>query len=166
MVFSCLVQPLVTPLVRRGAVGGQRRTALGSRLLSTALMASALVAVAVSAQASAAEKTARSLDRRPAAEQLVRNAHKKPEPLPLRLVLAAFARRDDLLEVVKPGLASELDQALLRLERARPPPEGFPQHPGPGLWAGKRLDRLLASRSSTFLRFGAGRHLSGAPNPA
>lgn len=163
MVLSCLVEPLVQPLVGRGTRGPGRRTALSrSRLASTALAMSALLAVATSADASdlLEGRTA------PEAEQVQRNAHAKPAPIPYRVVLEQFtaARREDDHLVAQPGLAPEFEWDAVLAHRLRHSRD-IVRDIGPGLGLGRRLDRLLSSAQLTFHLFASGQHQSGAPNP-
>jgi hypothetical protein len=82
MVLSCLVEPLVSPLVGQG-ISGRRRTALlGTRLLSTALALTALSTVAGMAEAEEIAAHAKTEEARVAP-----NAHKKPDPVPYRVLL-------------------------------------------------------------------------------
>lgn len=156
MVLSCLVEPLVAPLV------GPRRTAIRrSRLAATALAASALMAIACPAQASeVASGNAK------AAASRVRNAHKKPAPIPLRVVVAQHTqvavRRDEAIRLAAPGEAAAFEQEALLVHRLlhRRKLEtdlGFP------LGLGRAKHRLCQSMARAFLLFGSGQLRAGAP---
>jgi hypothetical protein len=164
MVLSCLVEPLVQPLVGRGARGPARRTALSrGRLAASALAVSALLAVATNADA------ADLLEGRTTAAQAegcVRTAHKKPAALPYRELLAqvAAARREDDL-VAAPAQSPEFEQAALGVHRLRHA-RNLVRDSGPGLGVARRLARVTAPAERTFLLFASGRHMSGAPHAA
>lgn len=167
MVFSCLVEPLVAPLV--GCGGGVRGSALTkSRLAATALACTALLALAGTAEAN--ELAARATE--PAAAKVapekaaVRNAHAKPAAIPYRVLLQTVfaARREDQL-LAEPGLAPSFEQDALDAHRLRRRPDSVLDL-GPGLGLTQRIDRLYGGTLSTFLRFGSGRHLAGQPIPA
>lgn len=161
MVFSCLVEPLVKPLVGRGTSGPGRRTALRrSRLASTALAVSALMACATAADASL-------LDGHQKKQSEVRcNAHAKPAPIPSRVELDRLAtlRNEDEL-VAAPALAPDFEWEALSAAHLRHRRD-IGLDTGSGLGLGKRLDRLLSPVESTFVLFSSGQHQSGAPNPA
>ncbi len=154
MVLSCLVEPLVSPLIGRGASGPGRRSGLGrSRLAATALIASALLVSA---------KGLPSVDElKQETTEVARNAHKKPDPIPYHQILAQFVRREDdqrVLALVE-APAFEWDAITAhRLKHSR----DLVRDTGPGLGHGLRIDRTRRARQ-TFLLFLSGRHLSGSP---
>lgn len=162
MVFSCLVEPLVAPLVGRRASAPGRGSALTkSRLAATALATSALLALASSANAAEREEQAVRASKPEAT--LVRNAHKPPAPMPSRVVLEASLGRVERFQLEAPGEAPEFEWDAIfahRLKHSR----DLVRDTGPGLGLGRRVDRLT-SALGTFLRFASGRHLSG-PSPA
>lgn len=161
VVASCLVEPLVRPLVpgRGGGGGGPRpgsRTALRGKLAATALACSMLMAVTTNA-------TASELLEAPEAPRVHRNAHAKPDPIPSHERLAEVARREDDI-VARPALAPEFEWDAVEASRRRHARD-IVRDTGPGLGLGRRLDRLTAVLRS-FLLFSSGWHHSGAPNPA
>ncbi|MCB9646719.1 MAG: hypothetical protein H6730_09030 [Deltaproteobacteria bacterium] len=162
MVLSCLVEPLVQPLVGRGTRGPARRTALSrGRLAASALAVSALLAVATNADAQdlLEGRTA------PAKSQCcARTAHKKPAAVPYREVLARFlaARREDDI-VVAPALSADFEQEAIGVHRLRHA-RNLVRDSGPGLGVARRLARVTAPAERTFLLFASGQHMSGAPN--
>lgn len=160
MGLSCLVEPLVKPLVARRTGGLARQARLGgSALAMTAIAASALLACANPAAADQIAKTEK--------HDVVRSAHKKPKAISYRAMLAHFQaiRRQDLtLDVLTeaPDFETEAVRAA-RWRHAWDTGGGS----GPVLRLGMRIDRLLgAADRSTFLRFGSGQHRSGSPTPA
>jgi hypothetical protein len=166
MVLSCLVEPLVSPLTGRDTSGHRRSALTGTRLLSTALACASMIAIA----GQAAEEKAAEIENARIAQKIdfeARNAHKKPDPIPYRELLATvFARRDDLLASMKvaEGEAPSFDQKAIdahahRLRHKRDIVEGS----GPGLGLGRLIDRLYGGTATTFLRFSAGVHRSGVP---
>lgn len=163
MVLSCLVEPLVSPLIGRGKSGLGRSSLAGTRLASTALAVSVLIAI--SGTVSASELVAKASRSEVRAEQTVaRNAHAKPAPVPyselLRTVFA-FRRLETL--AAEPGESPIFEQKALAFDRLRHQRD-IVRDPGPGLGLGQRLDRIYGGRDSTFLRFGSGIHLSGQPH--
>src|SRR5687768_5056176 len=82
MVLSCLVEPLVSPLIGQGTSGPRRTSLTRTRLLATAIAVSALVTL--SSPASGAE-----LQLEKAPHAAMRNAHQKPAPKPYREMFAA-----------------------------------------------------------------------------
>jgi hypothetical protein len=161
MVLSCLVEPLVAPLV--GRPGARGRTALSRRMVATALMVSALAAVTTNAHTADTVKKLKHGEQAEAAS--IRNAHQKPAAIPYREVLAQYAlpalRKQELEE---PGEAAEFESRALRQGRLRPGPD-LQRPDGSSLGLHRRLDALRRARSLTYLTFGAGQHRSGAPNP-
>ena len=158
MVLSCLVEPLVSPLIGRGASGPGRRSGFRrSRLAASALVASALL-VCASSMPSADDV----LQEKETEAEVVRNAHKKPDPIPYRQVLDSFiAREDKILSfdlIAAPDFESE---AILmsRLKHSR----DIVRDTGPGLGLGLRIDRTRSAANETFLLFASGKHLSGSP---
>src|SRR3990170_3313570 len=117
MVLSCLVEPLVSPLVGRGTSGVGRRTALRrSRFASTALAATALLAATTMVDAS-------ELRRGETAEhteaETAFNPHKRPDLAPARIVLADLVRRADEGLVMSPTEAPSFDQRAVFAHRLR-----------------------------------------------
>lgn len=162
MVFSCLVEPLVQPLVgrRTGLSGGALQK---SRLAATALACTALMALAGTAEAAALAARAKARTAEPArAEASMRNAHAKPAPIPYRELLQTVfvTRREDELE--EPGLAPSFEQDALNAHRLKHKRD-IARDQSPGLGLGVRIDRLRGGTLATFLRFGSGRHLAGLP---
>ncbi|MCK6550859.1 hypothetical protein L6R52_33790 [Myxococcota bacterium] len=163
MVWSCLVEPLVQPLVgRRTGLSGSALQK--SRLAATALACTALMAIAGTAEAAELAARAKTRSVEPArAEASVRNAHAKPAPIPYReLLQTVFAarREDDQLE--EPGLAPSFEQDALNAHRLKHKRD-IARDQSPGLGLGLRIDRLRGGLLATFLRFGSGRHLAGLP---
>ena len=161
MVLSCLVEPLVAPLV--GRPGARGRTALSRRMVATALMASAWAEVTTTAHAAGTLNKLQPGDQ--AETTSIRQAHQKPAATRDREVLAQSAlpaRRKQELE--EPGEAAEFESRALRQGRLRPGPD-LRRLTGPSLGIHRRLDALRRARSLTYLTFGAGQHRSGAPNP-
>jgi hypothetical protein len=155
MVLSCLVEPLVSPLIGRGASGPGRRSGISrSRLAASALITSALLVCASSIDSVDEVKA-----EEPAAQ---RNAHKKPDPIPYRQVLDEFVARDEKIMsfdlIAAPDFESE---AILmsRLKHSR----DIVRDTGPGLGLGLRIDRTRSAANETFLLFASGKHLSGSP---
>jgi len=163
MVLSCLVEPLVAPLVGRGA-GPRRGSALSRRrLLATALMASALVGVTTQGHAAEVERRLKHGRAEKTEQRALRNAHQKPAAKPYRLVMAEFAlAARPKEELAQPGQAADFESDGLRLDRLRHARD-IGKATGPTLALARRLDALTAARSSTFLRFGSGHYRSGAP---
>ncbi|MEL6186479.1 MAG: hypothetical protein AAFU79_17800 [Myxococcota bacterium] len=166
MVMSCLVEPLVPPLVGRGASARPGRTRLrASGLAKTALLMSAVMAVGgVSAEASA-----RALDEAP--KHAVKSPHKRPAPIPLRDVakvfgkLKTFLREEETPRMARPGLAPRFEWDAVWASRLRHAVDVGRDPGGCGLGRGRRSDRLGRSRSTTFLRFGSGEFRSGPSSP-
>lgn len=165
MVMSCLVEPLIPPLVGRGAAARPGRTRLRtSGLAKTALLMSAVMAVG----GVSAEAATRSAEAAP--KHAVKSPHKKPAPIPLRDVarvfgkLKAFVREGDALSVIRPGLAPRFEWDAVWASRLRHAVD-VGRDPGYGLGRGRRADRIGRSRSTTFLRFGSGEFRSGPSSP-
>lgn len=156
MVRSCLVQPLVAPLVGSGTRGPGRRTGLSrSRLLATALTATLLVTVATQADAVEAAMSPHQV------EMKAGTAHQKPKPIPTRdLLQVLMPPVVSTKTVLLPGVAPHFDWDAVEAHRRR---QRVVPHDGASLATGRRLDRLIRCRSSVFLRFHSGKHRSGAP---
>lgn len=170
MVRSCLIEPLVKPLVAPRPGLGRRSALAGSRLAVTALALSALAAVTTYAHATQAELESDSL-RSKLECTVVPNAHRAPKVAPKVLLerflstyaqdlLAVAARREDDL-VRAPGLAPEFEQDALDPRRLRPSPVG---DPGSRLAQVRDVDRLRGGTDPTYLLFGSARHRAGIPN--
>lgn len=165
MVRSCLIEPLVKPLVGRGASGRGRRSALArSRIAATCLALSALVSVSTAADAAHEQLESEALKSR-LAQTVKANAHRAPKidsKVALANLLALVAARED--EIVAPLVESPgFEQEALRHRRKRPPLIGA-HRPGPdGLGLAERLDLLFSGTDPTFRLFGSGQHLSGIP---
>lgn len=163
MVLSCLVEPLVSPLVGRGASGPGRKSGFRrSRLGATALAASALLVCAGSLPS--ADDL---LKENKKEERVVRNAHAKPAPIPSAVQLAELlaVREEEAPTLGAPAEAPEFEwDAVLahRLKHSR----DIVRDTGPGLGLGIRIDRTRGAVSSTFCLYASGQHRSGAPNPA
>lgn len=162
MVLSCLVEPLVPPLVGRGtdaAPGRRSKSYLSrSRLASTALALSAVLATGTSAQAEDL------LEGRVAPEpvHIHKHAHKKPDPIPYRVMfeaVALVAQRERLpMAALHRAPDFEWDAVLAhRLKHSR----DIARMPGPCLGHGTWLDRLATPDDTTFLLFSSGQHQSG-----
>lgn len=158
MIRSCLIAPLVEPLVA-SRVG--RRTALaGSRLAMTALALSALAAVSTYADATRAELESQAL-RSKIESSVVANAHRAPDKVAPKVLLERFlalvATRED--DVVRAPLESP-DFEQPRWDGLSPTPVFAP---GPRLAEARRLDRLRGGSDPTFVLFGSALHRSGVP---
>lgn len=162
MVLSCLVEPLVSPLIGRGAGGPGRKSGFRrSRLGATALAASALLVCAQGLP------SADDLLKEKNEERVVCNAHAKPAPIPSRVQLAELlaVREDEAPELAAPVEAPEFEWDAVfahRLKHSR----DIVRDTGPGLGLGLRIDRTRGAVSRTFCLFASGQHRSGAPNPA
>jgi hypothetical protein len=156
MVLSCLVEPLVSPLIGRGTGGPGRRSGVRrSRLAASALVTSALLICASSmpsADEMLEEKT----------EEVARNAHKKPDPIPYREVLDEFVAREDKILSFDLIAAPEFESEAILLSRLRHSRD-IVRDTGPGLGLGLRIDRTRSAANETFLLFASGKHLSGSP---
>ncbi|MEQ9496977.1 MAG: hypothetical protein RIT81_08960 [Deltaproteobacteria bacterium] len=154
MVLSCLVEPLVAPLV-----GAQRSRIKRSRLAATALACSALMAAVCPSQASKLADGAHG----GAEKTVVRNAHAKPAPIPLRVVVEQYAvRRDEHLEIAAPGEAASFEQEAvfghrLRHQRLLDP------NAGPPMSRARSQHRRTRSVAASFRLFGSGQLRAGAP---
>ena len=161
MVLSCLVEPLVSPLIGRGTGGPgrsapMRRTGLGrSRLAASALITSALL-IAASSMPSADEIVQEETT------EVARNAHKKPDPIPYRQVLDAFIARDEKVMSFDLIAAPEFESEAILMSRLKHSRD-IVRDTGPGLGLGLRIDRTRRASQETFLLFASGRHLSGSP---
>lgn len=165
--MSCLVEPLVAPLVGRGA--GARRTSLArSRLAASALVMSAVMAVATPVTAGdLLERDAATRE----AEKAYRNAHKRPEPVPYRDVGWVFgherARHEperDRIRIDRPGLAPRFEWDAVWASRLKHALD-WTRDPGPTLSRARRTERLVRSKRDPFLRFGSGPYRSGPSSP-
>jgi hypothetical protein len=167
--MSCLVEPLVAPLVGRSANVRARRSGVArSRLGASALLMTAVMAVGT--HATAGDLLERDAKTR-AAEKTHRNAHKPGDAVPLRDVGRVFGHQKALhdperegVRVPRPGLAPRFEWDAILASRARHAID-LTRAPSPGLGRGVRADRLSRSRPPTFLRFGSGEHRSGPPSP-
>jgi hypothetical protein len=156
MVLSCLVEPLVSPLIGRGT-GGPGRTGLSrSRLAASAQITSALL-VAASSMPSADE-----LLQQEETTEVARNAHKKPDPIPYRQVLDAFIARDEKIMSFDLIAAPEFESEAILMSRLKHSRD-IVRDTGPGLGLGLRIDRTRRASQETFLLFASGKHLSGSP---
>ena len=154
MVLSCLVEPLVSPRVGRGPSGPRRSRLSKSRLAATAIMVSALAAVTTNVDAAEHESKA---------ERIYRTAHKRPDPIPLREIVAAHVAQANKDELPAPGEAPVFEWDAIfahRLKHCR----DIVRDQGPGLGLGRRLDRL-SSAANTYHLFMSGVHRSGTPYP-
>jgi hypothetical protein len=151
MIRSCLIEPLVKPLVGRG-----RRSALQrSKIAATCLALSALVSVTTNADAA---RDALGLDQSARPATVKPNAHRAPKIAPrvvLEEFLALVASREDAI-VEAPAEAPDFE---LHSPREGPRPR---LHWG-GLRLARRLDDLFSGSDPTFRLFGSGQHLSGIP---
>ena len=170
MVRSCLIEPLVKPLIAPRPGLGRRSALAGSRLAVTALALSALAAVTTYAHATQAQLESDSL-RSKLECMVVPNAHRTPKVAPKVLLerflstyaadlLAEAARREDDL-VRAPGLAPDFDQDALDPRLLRQSSVG---DPGPRLAQVRAVDRLRGGTDPTYLLFGSARHRAGIPN--
>ena len=167
--MSCLVEPLVSPLVGRGADVRARRTGLArSRLAASALMMTAVMAVGSTTAGDLIDRT----DAVREAERVYRNPHKPPAPIPYHEVARVFGHVKVIHEpekqgvrVARPGLAPRFEWDAIWASRLK---HACDSSPGSGsvLTRGRRAARLSRSRSTTFLRFGSGLHRSGPSSPA
>lgn len=161
MVLSCLVEPLVAPLV--GRPGGRRKTALTRRMAATALMVSALAAVTTNAHAADQVKKVTGAEVKESAQ--LRNAHQKPAAIPYRELQAQAALpAKDEDPLAEPGEAARFETEAHLDARKRPRPD-LRRDTGPSLGLHLRIDALRRAHRLTYLTFGAGQHRSGAPNP-
>jgi hypothetical protein len=162
MVLSCLVEPLVSPLTGQDTSGRRRTGLTGTRLLSTALAcASAIVLAGAAGEAKAAE-----LEQARIAEKCdfeARNAHKKPDPIPYqKLLQTIFLKSEDRgLDLLGALESPCFEQTAIDVHRLRRKRDLVPRE-GPNLGLGQRIDRLYGGTASTFLRFAAAVHRSGA----
>ncbi|MBK8009908.1 MAG: hypothetical protein IPK13_01050 [Deltaproteobacteria bacterium] len=162
MVLSCLVDPLVPPLVG-GTSGRGRKTRLsGSRLMSTALVATALAAVVSLAGHSSGQAKAFGGKAQPT---IGRTAHRPPSVratgcLPSTEVAAL--RDDQQVRPSRPGSAPDFEWDAIRAHRLRHG-RNIARDGGPGLGAGRRIDRLDCAQS-ILLHFASGRPPAGAPD--
>lgn len=162
MVLSCLVEPLVSPLVGRGTSGPGRKSGLRrSRFAATALAASALMAVSTCVDVSTLREEAKAAA--PEAK-VVRNAHRRPDATPYRVVLAAFLGREENPLLAEPGEAPDFEHRALYVHRLRHRRD-LGIDPGPVLGLGRRLDRLRPSALSAFRLFASATCRAGAPYP-
>lgn len=152
MVLSVLVEPLVAPLV-----GGTRTRLSRSRLAATALACSAIMAIACPSRSSEfADGSAKE-------QSSVRNAHAKPAPIPLRVVLAQHAvRRDETLTVSAPAEAANFEHEAVFGHRLRHQRMLDPDA-GPPLSGARSQHRRTRSRLASFRLFGSGQLRAGAP---
>ena len=156
MVLSCLVEPLVSPLIGRGTGGpGRRSTIRRSRLAASALITSALL-VCASSMPSADDL----LEEKQ--EEVARNAHKKPDPIPYRQVLDEFIAREDKILSFDLIAAPEFESEAILLSRLKHSRD-IVRDTGPGLGLGLRIDRTRSASNRNFLLFASGKHLSGSP---
>lgn len=171
MVMSCLVEPLVAPLVGRGAgarPAGSRgaRTGLqSSRLSRTALLMSAVMAIGgVSAENLLDSK------RDGRAEKVTKNPHKRPDAIPLRDVAKVFGkaktfpREDERLQVPAPALAPRFEWDAVWASRLRHA-DDISRDLGRALGRGRRADRIGRSKPIPLLCFGSGEFRSGPSSP-
>lgn len=133
-----------------------RRTALlGSRLAATALACSALMAIACPSEAAKVAEAD--------AENTVRNAHAKPAPIPLRVVIEQHAARlDEEPRLAAPTEAAKFESEGLLLDRLRHACTEA-SDTGPVLGRARRTHRLTRSALRSYLLFGSGRFQSGIP---
>lgn len=164
MVMSCLVEPLVQPLVSSVVGGRGRRTgSVRSRLAASAMMMSAVMALGTPSPLDAAET-------RDAAPTVERNAHKPPAPVPLRDVPRVFGGVKAIFDlkglprVAKPWLAPRFEWDAIWASRLRHACD-LMTDPGPVLGRARRRSRVEGAWPPTFLRFGSGVHLAGASGP-
>jgi hypothetical protein len=161
MVLSCLVEPLIAPLVGFGTAG-RRRTALsGSRISVTAIAATALLALSGATIKGDKIKAPAPVK----AEQTVKaNAHKRPDAIPYRVQFAHLfiaPVKEDLL--VEPGEAARFEQSSLHEHRLRHKRD-IVRETSPCLGVALRRDRLRGGSADAWLRFGSGTHRSGQPS--
>lgn len=154
MVLSCLVEPLVPPLVKRrpGSVGTIPR---GRRLAATALAATALALVSTTVE-----------DRAPELERIervrvTRNAHRRPDPPP-RPLPALDTVLDEVRTRAALRVTPRFEWDALRAHRLRHR-QDLAQDQRPGLGLGRHLDRLISPRDANFLRFGSATPRTGLP---
>jgi hypothetical protein len=95
-------------------------------------------------------------------EEVARNAHKKPDPIPYRQVLDEFIAREDKILSFDLIAAPEFESEAILLSRLRHSRD-IVRDTGPGLGLGLRIDRTARAKRETFLLFGSGKHLSGSP---
>lgn len=168
MVMSCLVEPLVGPLVgRRTNVSGRRTGLKRSRLSASALFVSAIMAMGSTTAGDVLDRDARIRD----AEKSYRNAHKRPDPIPLRDVGRVFGKvkaihnpDEEKLRVLRQGLAPRFEWDAIHASRLKHATD-LTRDPGPTLTRARRTSRLVSSKSLAFLRFASGKHRSGAYSP-
>lgn len=167
MVRSCLIEPLVKPLIAPRPGLGRRSALSGSRLAATALALSALAAVTTYAHATQDVLESESL-RSKIESNVVANAHRAPEKVASKVLLARFlesmavateARREDDL-VQAPQLAPDFDQDALAPPLLRQSSVG---DPGPRLARARLIDRLRGGTEATYLLFGSAQHRAGIP---
>lgn len=155
MVLSCLVEPLVSPLVGRGTTGRRRSGLSGTRLASTALACTALLALANPARAETILADANEVR----IDRTVRNAHVKPKTMSyLELVQTVFTvqRREELAAPPESACFEQDAVEAHRLKHKR----DIVRDSGPSLGLGQRIDRLFGASTKTYLRFGSGVHQS------
>lgn len=177
MVRSCLVEPLIKPLIApRPGLG--RRSALSSsglsssRLVATALALAALASVTTYAHATHAALESEGLRSKLASSAgVVANAHRLPAKVAPKVLLERFlsdmaadldvvaARREDDL-VQAPSLSPDFDQDALSPDGLRSSP--IPD-PGPRLARAVQTARLRGGTDATYLLFGSAQHRAGIP---
>jgi hypothetical protein len=165
MIRSCLIEPLVKPLVGRGSAGVGRRSALSrGKILSTCLALTALASVTTAADAREMEAE---LQKSQIEATVKPNAHRAPKLATQKMLdrfLSLVARREDDI-VRRPALSPDFERVALEVDqrRSRLRPLAAHARGAAGLWLARRTERLRAGADSTFLLFGSGVHLSGIP---
>lgn len=171
MVRSCLIEPLVKPLIAPRAGLGRRSALSGSRLAATALALSALAAVTTYAHATQDALESASL-RSKLESAVAANAHRPPAKVASKALLERFLaeyaadalsatparRQDDLVEA--PALAPDFDQDALDLTRLR---QSSAADPGPRLAIAALTSRLRGGTDPTYQLFGSAQHRAGIP---
>lgn len=164
MVMSCLVEPLVAPLVGRGAGARPGRSALQrSRLSRTALLMTAVMAIGGTTSDDLLDAKASKTVR------VTKSPHKKPAPIPLRDVakvfgkVKTFIREDERFSLAKPSLAPRFEWDAVWASRLRHADDISGS--GRALGRGRRADRVGRSRTLPFLCFGSGEYRSGPSSP-
>lgn len=171
MVRSCLIEPLIKPLIAPRPGLGRRSALSGSRLAATALALSALAAVTTYAHATQDVLESESL-RSKIESNVVANAHRAPEKIASKVLLERFLesmavadracggtrREDDLVH--PPQLAPDFDQDALDPRILKQSSVG---DPGPRLARARLIDRLRGGTEATYLLFGSAQHRAGIP---
>jgi hypothetical protein len=94
--------------------------------------------------------------------EVVRNAHKKPDPIPQRILLDAMVAREDRFLPLALHEAPDFESEAILLERLKHSRD-IVRDTSPGLGLGLRIDRTTSASNRTFLLFASGKHLSGSP---